>query len=110
MHTRGYQSHVSVGLRKIPQCFASLWVNLFRVQSKMITSRRQLVQELLCLPKLSQPRQTVDHPKAADCERALFYYLAIFYSGPVNQIVFRQFIPNPLDGCAHLRIPCGKEA
>src|SRR6266704_1729318 len=72
MHTRGYQSHVSVGLRKIPQRFASLWINLLRIQSKMITSLRQLVQESLRLPKLSQSRQTVDHPEAADCESALF--------------------------------------
>src|SRR5947208_659247 len=71
MHTSGYQSHVSIGLRKIPQSLASLWVNLFRVKSKMITSLRQLVQQSLCLPKLSQSRQTVDHPEAADCESAL---------------------------------------
>src|SRR3989441_9179376 len=109
MHTRSYQSHVSVGLRKIPQRFAGLWVNLFRIQSKMITSLRQLVQESLRLPKLSQCRQTVDHPEAADCESTLLSQLAVVYFVSVNQIVFRQFFPNPLDGCAHLRVLCWKK-
>src|SRR5439155_24608442 len=109
MYDVGYASHVSVGLREVPQRFAGLWVDLFRVQSKMIASLRQLVQHSLRLPKLSQSRQTVDHPEAADCESALLAYLAIIHSVSVNQIVFRQFFPNPLDGCAHLRILCRKK-
>src|SRR5438094_7189359 len=109
MHTCSYQSHVSVGLRKIPQRFASLWVNLLRVQSQMITALGQLVQQSLCLPKLSQSRETVDHPEAADCKSALSSKLAIVHLVSVNQILLRQFFPNPLDGRAHLRILCRKK-
>src|SRR5207302_3425358 len=109
MHARGYQSHVGVGLRNIPQRFAGFSVDLFRIQPKMITSLRQLVQESLRLPKLSQSSQTVDHPDAADCESALLSYLAVVYFVSVNQVVFRQFFPNPLDGCTHLRILCRKK-
>src|SRR3989440_12115303 len=103
MHTRSYQSHVSVGLRKIPQRFAGLWGNLFRIQSKMITSLRQLVQESLRLPKLSQSRQTVAHPEAAGCESTLLSQLAAAYFVSVTQTVFRQLFPSRLTVCAHLR-------
>src|SRR5713101_2186719 len=50
MHARSYESHVSVGLWKIPQRFASFWIDLFRIQSQMVATLGQLVQEPLGLP------------------------------------------------------------
>src|SRR5438132_199060 len=59
MYARGYESHVSVGLRTITQRFASLWINLFSIQSQILASLLDLLSNwlpslpVLVIPELS---------------------------------------------------------